>query len=634
MVNEIAGDRLAPRWLRNLVRLLPIRSQFVLSGNICDSFLFPDDTGRHALQSLHDCLWKGLRREGFSFLVRYDPVDGIGLHPKGDPKIEQAAQVLGIRIVDGRMRVTLDNLYDIVRSAVTPQADAWEGKQPIRVAVVVDFASRIAVSPQNLQPDQHQFFVGCEKLAQNARPLFLDDRSLYNPVIFVANRPEDLPQWFGRGNGRTERLSVGMPDHDQRETAAKILLPGRFVGWAQASAERKADASKAFADMGDGLSLRGMEQIAQMAKRESLTLADMDDAVRSYRTGNPALDNPWSLEGGLKARIKQAEKRLHAEVRGQQSAVDQTLDILKRSVMGLTGAQAGASHGRPRGVLFLAGPTGVGKTQLAKALTKCIFGDEQAYIRFDMSEFSAQHADARLLGAPPGYVGYEGGGELTNAVRQRPFSLILFDEIEKAHHRILDKFLQVIEDGRMTDGQGETVYFSEAIIVFTTNLGIIRKKRDDATGQWVSEQVVKWGAPYQDVRNKVREGIDDFFTLEISRPEIKNRLGDNIVVFDFIGREVGEQILEDKLNNIARRLAEEHKAELILEQAAKDTLRKSCLSDLTNGGRGIENKLETALVNPLARALFDLDQEISGKTVVVTAITETDMRYSLELKIA
>ena len=159
-------------------------------------------------------------------------------------------------------------------------------------------------------------------------------------------------------------------------------------------------------------------------------------------------------------------------MRGQRPAVTKTIDILMRSVMGLTGAQARASGNRPRGVLFFAGPTGVGKTELAKTLTQLIFGDERAYIRFDMSEFAEEHTGARLLGAPPGYIGYDAGGELTNAVREKPFSVVLFDEIEKAHPRILDKFLQILEDGRLTDGRGETAYFSEAILVFTSNLGI------------------------------------------------------------------------------------------------------------------------------------------------------------------
>ena len=170
------------------------------------------------------------------------------------------------------------------------------------------------------------------------------------------------------------------------------------------------------------------------------------------------------------------------------------MDILKRASLGLSGAPASSSRTRPRGVLFFAGPTGVGKTELAKAVAALIFGDhggDSAFLRFDMSEFSAEHSADRLIGAPPGYVGFEAGGELTNAVRQNPFRVILFDEIEKANGRILDKFLQIIEDGRLTDGRGQTTYFSECVLIFTSNLGILgpedqetkQRERAGDTGQ-------------------------------------------------------------------------------------------------------------------------------------------------------
>src|SRR3954451_24368374 len=150
-----------------------------------------------------------------------------------------------------------------------------------------------------------------------------------------------------------------------------------------------------------------------------------------------------------------------------------------------------------------------------------------------MSEFSAEHADQRLIGAPPGYVGYDVGGELTNAVRDKPFSVILFDEIEKAHPRILDKFLQILDDGVLTSGRGDRVYFSEAFIVFTSNLGIYRKNANHERIANVSPD-----DPLDVVRRKVLDEIERYFKVELNRPEILNRIGDNIIVFDFIRAEI------------------------------------------------------------------------------------------------
>ncbi|MFH1603986.1 MAG: AAA family ATPase, partial [Pseudomonadota bacterium] len=258
-------------------------------------------------------------------------------------------------------------------------------------------------------------------------------------------------------------------------------------------------------------------------------------------------------------------------------------------------------------------------------LTKLIFGDERAYIRFDMSEFAEEHSGARLLGAPPGYVGYDAGGELTNAVREKPFSVVLFDEIEKGHARILDKFLQILEDGRLTDGHGETTYFSETIIIFTSNLGIFV---EDDGGRRV--QNVKPGDPYEMVESRVRAAIGDYFKFRLARPELLNRIGDNIVVFNFITPEIAGQIFGGMLNNVVKRVQEEHKVELVVPAGVREKLLTLCVRDLSNGGRGIGNQIESAFINPLSRALFDC--KLEGKTsVTVTDIAEQDKIYTAQL---
>jgi ATP-dependent Clp protease ATP-binding subunit ClpA len=218
-----------------------------------------------------------------------------------------------------------------------------------------------------------------------------------------------------------------------------------------------------------------------------------------------------------------------------------------------------------------------------------------------MSEFSHEHSDQRLIGAPPGYVGYDVGGELTNAIKQNPFSVVLFDEIEKAHPKILDIFLQILDDGRLTSGRGETVYFSEAFIIFTSNLGIYEMLPDGRKIQRVNPEM-----PYSEVSKKIMDAIEDFFKFKISRPEILNRIGENIVVFDFIRPEVAGEIFEKMLNNVLLRLREIHRITVNIDEKVREKVREESCKDLSMGGRGIGNKLEEVFINPLSDLLFEL----------------------------
>ena len=315
----------------------------------------------------------------------------------------------------------------------------------------------------------------------------------------------------------------------------------------------------------------------------------------------------------------------NTRVKGQDYAITKTLDIIKRAVTGMAGVQT-ASHGKPKGVLFFAGPTGTGKTETAKTLAEKLFGDEKCCIRFDMSEYGQSHSDQKLLGAPPGCVGYEAGGQLTNAVKNNPFSILLFDEIEKAHPSILDKFLQILEDGRMTDGQGNTVYFSESIIIYTSNMGIYQ---NTPTGERVP--VVTSELSYEEVQTKVREGIERYFKLELGRPEILNRIGENIVVYDFIREGVAGEILDSQIKRICNNLKSDKNISLIISDKAHDTLLSNAIGNLDNGGRGIGNIVESLLINPLSRYMFD-NELFSDCEIAIDAINTTNMTYSLKCK--
>ena len=603
-------DARAPAWLRDIARFLSIRSQFVLSGNIDDLVLMPVDDSETPLK-LKPAVAALLEACGYDFLICYDQFDYVQLVSVTEERLAAARAATGLVLdSNGRAEASLDALLEAMKRLV-------RAPKP-RGAILIDYAARLG------KDDARKFFGACQKLSHTAPQLMMADGKVrISPIFWVTESSRDLPEWLVLRNERVREQVIAKPDVELRKRAAQSLVSGLADAGA-ASPDLRDEIVHNFARSTDGFTLAAMLSVVQIARDQGYGFSGLPDAVRLYKLG--VTDNRWQNQT-LRNIIRHGEAALEEQVKGQHQAVVKSVDILRRSVSGLSGAQANASQlsGRPRGVLFFAGPTGVGKTELAKAITQLLFGDERAYIRFDMSEFAQDHTEARLIGAPPGYIGHDGGGELTTAIRERPFSVVLFDEIEKAHPRILDKFLQILEDGRLTDGQGSTVYFSEALIIFTSNLGIYV---DGPNGSRVAQ--VDPSMNYPEVEGRVRSAIEDYFKFKLSRPEILNRLGDNIVVFNFISREIAGEIFDRQLRNVVKRLKESRNTELQITPEARALLFEFCCGDLANGGRGIGNRLETAFINPLARALFD--EQLDGQAVVsVTDVRSEAGVFSLSL---
>jgi hypothetical protein len=590
-----------PRWLRDLLRFLPLKSQFVLSGNVRDLQLCELAPGAGSTTlPLVRCLASELRAAGYAHVLAYDPINGFrsAAPASEDPRVGDALlSSLGLQPADGRAPAGLElfglTLERIVGSAAQP------------IALVADFASQLLVRPDLPTPQEHQAFTRALVCSHAARPVRHQggSRPLFNSVIWIVEKEGDLPDWLLVDNPRVRHIPIAKPDHHARRVLAHQLVRS-IDGEKEATPTTLEEAVGTFVDETEGLLLVDLVAIHQLGREERLGLARVADAVRRYKVG--VTEDPWARID--RAKIRGAGAFIRRRVKGQDHAVTHMLDVIKRAVTGVGGARRG---GRPRGVAFLVGPTGTGKTELAKTITSLLFGDERAYIRFDMSEFSAEHADQRLIGAPPGYVGYDVGGELTNAVRERPFSVVLFDEIEKAHPRILDKFLQVLDDGVLTSGRGDRVYFSEAFIVFTSNLGIYRLEPDGTRVPNVSPDT-----PFEEVQARVRAEIERHFKLVLNRPEILNRIGENVIVFDFIREQVAGEILEAMVSSTLADLGAGQGIAVSLSEQARQQLRALCLADLGNGGRGIRNKVEAHLVNPLARALFDADVGPGSRIVI------------------
>lgn len=603
-----------PSWVREVDYTLPIAPQYVLTGNIRDSHLVPETDPRYPeLVPTLDVLTDIFRENGYHAVLAYDIVDGFTLRWE---KIQGAASsVVEGLTVGTSVSATIARVGEVLRAVTSRRADP--------IAMVIDYGSRLRRSNQDLEEELHRLLALAQKLANTATvPISTGVRptGIFNTIAWMMDQEADLPTWIS-ADDLVRVISIPTPTLSARSEAADRLLgslpeyPGDEV-----SAEPIA---RRFTELTHGMTLRSMQEIVRLAIGSRTPASRIDEAIRGYRVG--VVDNPWTQPRVLD-NIRQGEKKLGARVLGQQEAIRKSLDILMRSSIGLTGAQSGGHATRPQGVLFFAGPTGVGKTELAKSLAELLFGTEDAYIRFDMSEFSSEHSEARLIGAPPGYIGHDAGGELTNAMRQRPFSIVLFDEIEKAHPRILDKFLQILEDGRLTDGTGSTVYFSDAVIIFTSNLGVYRQNE----GKRVP--IVKPGDPYDELVSKVRAAIQEDFVTRIGRPELLNRIGDNIVVFDFISKEIGRSLIKKYLTNVGERVERQRGVQLSVSAQVEEKIAELALAEdvLAFGGRGIGNVVESVYINPLARVIFETDRGPGPATATTLERSPTGWSVTLQ----
>jgi len=320
------------------------------------------------------------------------------------------------------------------------------------------------------------------------------------------------------------------------------------------------------------------QQLAELQKdqkmlKEEVDAEDVAEVVAKW-TGIPVAK---MLEGDIQKLLKM-EDRLKARVVGQDSAIHAVSNAVRRARAGLQ------DQNRPIGSFIFLGPTGVGKTELCRALAEFLFDDEQAMVRLDMSEFMEKHSVSRLIGAPPGYVGYEEGGYLTEAVRRRPYSVVLFDEIEKAHPDVFNALLQILEDGRMTDGQGRTVDFKNTVIIMTSNLG----------SQFIQDLA---DTHRKEMEQRVMAALRDAF-----KPEFLNRI-DDIIIFNSLGREQIKSIVEIQLKRLRQNLAQ-RKMALEITDSAKALLAEKGY-DPVYGARPLKRTIQRLIQDPLAVKILE-----------------------------
>ncbi|NLV41065.1 MAG: ATP-dependent Clp protease ATP-binding subunit [Candidatus Hydrogenedentes bacterium] len=655
------------RWLRELARFSSIKNVLFLYGNTYDLVSFPvqgegEEEPRWSESDLPGFLRRWLMGLKYEIVGWADPLEDLSfLTPEMEALFDKVLRGTGAcadpeeqadrhpQLEAGRSLGTPDQKGAAARMAdrvrgIRPRPVDWDTvihrigialqNPQVPCAFIVDFASRLTSTPDRMPRDERMLLTRMLKASLASREVVREKGRWNNLLILICEKLNDLPAFLYLNNPRARSIHVEPPDRDER--ARFITRYYRYFYGAprgdSAPAAPTAVVSD-FVDFTEGLSNYEMRSLLSLSMRERIPVVDELTGVSNVRRISEMYKygvtvSEWDQMDPK--RLSNAEDFVRGRIKGQEAAVARVLDIVKRAKIGIAAGDTKRTN-RPRGVLFFAGPTGVGKTEMAKALAELLFGREERLIRFDMSEYSVQQADQRLLGAPPGYIGYEEGGQLTNAVKKNPFSVLLFDEIEKAHPSIFDKFLQILDDGRITDSKGDTVYFSECIIIFTSNLGTVA--RTEETG---SKVLVTPEMPYPQMRGVVLDAIRDHFNFTLGRPEILNRFGDNFVVFDFIKPPLDEQIVDLLLSKLDKATRETRKTPVVLDPPAREKLVALAREQLHHGGRGIRNAVDATLINPLSRYLFDNNVEMGRRVRVLDLLVhgeETGTRVELVVRV-
>ncbi|HKC60677.1 MAG TPA: ATP-dependent chaperone ClpB, partial [Myxococcales bacterium] len=491
----------------------------------------------------------------------------------GEPSVEDTISILrglkeryevhhGVRIQDSALvaAATLSNRYITDRFLPDKAID-----------LIDEAASRLRMEIDSMPAEM-------DEVRRKVLQLQIEEQALKKESDPVSKgRLAELQKEIAQLNEKLSALRAHWENEKQAIAAIRAVKQKiEDANQAMADAERKGDLGRA-AEIKYGV-LPGLskeieaqnKKLAELQKQNKMLKEEVDAEdvahVVSKWTGIPVSK---LLEAEMQ-KLLHMEERLSKRVVGQEEAIRAVSNAVRRARSGLQ------DPNRPIGSFLFAGPTGVGKTELARALAEFLFDDEQALIRLDMSEYMEKHSVARLIGAPPGYVGYDEGGQLTEAVRRRPYSVILFDEIEKAHRDVFNVLLQILDDGRLTDGQGRTVDFRNAVVILTSNLG--------------SQHVA--GGDHEEEKRRVNEAI----RAEL-RPELLNRI-DEVVVFHSLGREELARIVDIQLARISKLLTEKQ-LRLELTDRAREAVGRAGY-DPVYGARPLKRALQRMVLDPLA----------------------------------
>lgn len=616
------AEKICDIWLEKFIRDSGIKTSVILSGNTTDIMYNSYNSGKYETILMN--IISVIKEAGYSKIIVWDRVDGIDT--------ASSSNIPALSLTQGTPKNTAPNVsaYDMGEDygdinaqnsgpTYAGDADSFFGymldvlKNGSGQSVfILDYSDYLFGNANALSETERANLLRLNKALQCQKyDLISEDFFKHgNLVIILTKNQSTIPPEYYLNNPLVSTIHVPYPGRNEREkfieTNLSCLRTNPDISQNKLTKEN-------FIDSLDGFSLKEIAQLIKLSRNMEAERLSSEKLINLFKYGEKI--SPW--EELSKEKLETLEDSLKKRVKGQDEAINKVKSVIIRAYTGFAGLQHSAKQKKPKGTLFFVGPTGVGKTELAKSIAEFVFGDENACIRFDMSEFSQEHSDQRLIGAPPGYVGYEAGGQLTNAVKAKPFCVLLFDEIEKAHSRILDKFLQILEDGRLTDSKGETVYFAETIIIFTSNIGAA-KISPDLDANESKKQFI------EAVRNK-------FYDME--RPELLNRIGDNIVAFNFIkDSSVFIQIAKSKFSPIIKFMKDRYKADLVFDNEEDAFAAIANEAGAANGGRGLLNIVESKIINKLSQFTFENEDVLIGRTIVIKQRVAGSTRFTFELR--
>ncbi|QHX36389.1 AAA family ATPase [Spiroplasma sp. BIUS-1] len=597
------------RELSQLKNLIGIKKAIIIEGNIDDIYEFE---GKYI--NIHEIIMNIFEQKKYSDKFIFDQNSGLKGKKISNLILTSADQGQGESAAS-----EFDELFGGSNNDKPEKKDELKLKKPIdffailnkninreddrKIGFVADYTNFV-FGDQGLDVDDRSVLTEFSKTLKESDFSIAKIDELTSCIIFLTKKINQLPPSLYLDNPEIIISTLPKPSREERKEFLSTIKSRIQVTDIATEFDNIVDAT-------EGWTLKELSHFAKFSCNfeTPITFSKM---FNIYNYGEKT--SPW--EELSYEKMLTIKDELSSKVIGQDEAVEKVAKVIYKAYTGLTGITYSSKRSKPKGTLFFVGPTGTGKTELAKAITTFLFNDEANLIRFDMSEYGQDNADQKLIGAPPGYVGFEGGGQLTNSVKEKPFSVILFDEIEKASPKIFDKFLQILEDGRLTDNTGQTVSFSESFIIFTSNIGAADVNPNQST---------------EDVHAEFIKKVQEHFTNELNRPELLGRFGNNIVPFNFIkDLSLKSKIIRQKVKPIQIAIYEKYKAELHIDLNDQNLISIMLKNaDERRGGRDVLNSLETNLVDPLSEFIFENLQNIKPGTKILTSSGEGKINFTI-----